>query len=283
MQRKKSYILIFSIIITIALATVGTVTTRTTNAVLLSSTSSATSKTNQTTNTGISTTMPYTKNQQNYNTTENMVIAFKAADSFLMQALNELNVGKAKEALEILNSAKVQVEQYQLAALDAMSNPVLQTSRQHLLAAQQALKMGNTDQAISELNILRQLRMLHQQGMMVMKLPMAGEMNSTFNSLESHLLAADENINGYNIRGAISELNLANDQLYAHQLSMLDVVYSFLNNTRAHLKQSISDINSGNIQGAVSQLKMINQLLRVNEESMLMIIGKMQPPPSTLP
>jgi hypothetical protein len=69
-----------------------------------------------------------------------------------------------------------------------MSNPVLQTSRQHLLAAQQALNMGNTDQAISELNMLRQLRILHQQGMMVMKLPMAGDMNSTFNSLESHLL-----------------------------------------------------------------------------------------------
>ena len=60
--------------------------------------------------------------------------------------------------------------------------------------------------------------------MTIMKLPMAGELNSTFNSLESHLLTADENINGYNIRGAISELNLANDQLYAHQLAMLDVV-----------------------------------------------------------
>jgi hypothetical protein len=63
-----------------------------------------------------------------------------------------------------------------------------------------------------------------------MKLPMAGELNSTFNSLESHLLTADENINGYNIRGAISELNLANDQLYAHQLAMLDVVYPFFGN-----------------------------------------------------
>ena len=52
-----------------------------------------------------------------------------------------------------------------------------------------------------------------------MKLPMAGEMNSTFNSLESLLLAADENINGDNIKGAVSELNLANDQLYAHQLA----------------------------------------------------------------
>ncbi|MFL6380662.1 MAG: hypothetical protein ACJ72S_05150, partial [Nitrososphaeraceae archaeon] len=166
------------------------------------------------------------------------------------------------------------------AALDAMSNPVLQISREHLLAAQQALKMGNTDQAISELNMLRQIRILHQHGMMIMKLPMAGEMNSTFNSLESHLLTADENINGYNIRGAVSQLNLAADQLYAHQLAMLDVVYSFLNNTRTHLKQSIADINSGDIQGAVSQLKMVNQLLRENEQGMLMIIGKMQQPSS---
>jgi hypothetical protein len=95
------------------------------------------------------------------------------------------------------------------------------------------------------------------------------------------LLAADENINGYNLRGAILELNLANDQLYAHQLAMLDVVYSFLNSTRTQLKQSIADINLGNIQGAVSQLKMVNQLLRGNEQGMLMIIGKM-PPPSDL-
>jgi hypothetical protein len=268
-----------SIIIIIALVTAGT--TRTAISVLPPS--SATSKINQTANAGGNTTIiQHTKNQQNYNATENMIVAFTAADSLLMQALNNLNAGKTKEALAQLNGAKVQVEQYQLAALDAMSNPVLQTSRQHLLAAQQALNMGNTDQAISELNMLRQLRILHQQGMMVMKLPMAGDMNSTFNSLESHLLAADENINGYNLRGAISELNLANDQLYAHQLAMLDVVYSFLNSTRTQLKQSILDINSGNIQGAVSQLKMVNQSLRGNEQGMLMIIGKMQQLPSNL-
>jgi hypothetical protein len=268
----------FCIIITVALATAGT--TRLAIGVLPSSLAT-TSKSNQAANADVSTTtIQHTKNQI-YNATENMVIAFKAADSLLMQALNNLNAGKTKEALIQLNSAKVQIEQYQLAALDAMSNPVLQTSREHLLAAQQALKMGNTDQAISELIMLRQLRILHQQGMMVMKLPMAGEMNSTFNSLESHLLAADENINGYNLRAAISELNLANDQLYAHQLAMLDVVYSFLNSTRTQLKQSIADINSGNIQEAVSQLKTVNQLLRGNEQGMLMIVGKI-PPPSDL-
>ena len=276
MQRKKSYLVMVSILtIGLAIATAGTMT-RTAIGILLSS-SATNSKSNQTTNVDVSTTIQNTKDQQSYNATENMIIAFKAADSLLVQVLNNLNTGKTKEALAQLNGAKVQIEQYQLAVLDAMSNPVLQTSRQHLLAAQQALEMGNTDQAISELNMLRQIRILHQEGMMVMKLPMAGEMNSTFNSLESHLLAADENINGYNLRGAISELNLANDQLYAHQLAMLDVVYSFLNNTRTHLKQSISDINSGNIQGAVSQLKTINQSLRGNEEGMLMIIGKMRP------
>lgn len=272
MQRKKSYIVIVSIItIGIAIATAGTLT-RTAIDVLPSSSATTTSKSIQNANIDVSNTK-----DQSYNATENMIIAFKAADSLLVQVLNNLNAGKTKEALAQLNSAKVQIEQYQLAALDAMSNPVLQTSRQHLLAAQQALKMGNTDQAISELNILRQIRILHQEGMMVMKLPMAGEMNSTFNLLESHLLVADENINGYNLRGAISELNLANDQLYAHQLAMLDVVYSFLNNTRTHVKQSIADINSGNIQGAVSQLKMVNQSLRGNEQGMLMIIGKMRP------
>jgi hypothetical protein len=280
-QRKKSYIaIVYIITIGVAIATAGTMT-RTAIGVLPSS-SATTSKSNQTTNVDVSTTIQHTKDQQSYNATENMILSFKTADSLLIQALNNLNAGKTSEALAQLNSAKVQIEQYQLAALDAMSNPVLQTSRQHLLAAQQALNMGNTDQAISELNMLRQLRILHQQGMMVMKLPMAGEMNSTFNLLESHLLVADENINGYNIRGAISELNLANDQLYAHQLAMLDIVYSFLNNTRTHLKQSISDINSANVQGAISQLKMVNQLLRANEQGMLMIIGKKVQPSSNL-
>ena len=77
-------------------------------------------------------------------------------------------------------------------------------------------------------------------------------------------------------------MNLANDQLYAHQLAMLDVVYSFLNSTRTHLKQSITDINSGNIQGAISELKMVGQLLRGHEQGMLMIVGRLQPPSNLL-
>jgi hypothetical protein len=211
--------------------------------------------------------------QQPYNATENMISRFKSTDSFLIQALNDLNMGKTHEAHTLLGIAKTQLEQYQLASLDALSNPVLQLSREHLLAAQEALKMGNTDQAISELNVVRQLRLLHEQGMMIMRLPMTGELNSTFNSLESHLLIADEDINGYNIQGASSELGIANDQLYAHQLAMLNVVYQFLSNTRIHLKQSIDDLNSGNTQGAISELEVVDKLLRGNEQGMLMMVG----------
>ena len=203
-----------------------------------------------------------------------MISTFKTADSLLIQALNNLNIGKIHEAHTLLGMAKIQIEQYQLASLDAMSNPVLQLSREHLLAAQQALRMGNTDQAISELNVVRQLRLLHEQGMMIMRLPMTGELNSTFNSLESHLLTADEDINGYNIQGAISALDLANDQLYAHQLAMLNVVYPLLNNTRTHLKQSIDYLNTGNTQGAISELKIVDKLLRGHEQGMSMMVGR---------
>jgi hypothetical protein len=265
----------------VALATAGTMEVAVARAVFVSSstTTATESNNNQTANRSSSNIIVQnTTDQQSYNATQTMIAAFKTANSLLMQALNNLNIGKTKDALTQLNNAKVQIEQYQLAALDAMSNPVLQLSRAHLLAAEQALKIGNTDKAISELNMLRQLRLLHQNGMMAMKIPMAGEMNSTFNSLESHLLAADENINGYNIRKAISELNLANDQLYAHQLAMFGTVYSLLNNTRTHLKQSIIDINSGNIKAAISELKKTDQLLRAHEQGMLMMVGRMPTP-----
>jgi hypothetical protein len=219
-------------------------------------------------------------NQQPYNATEYMISAFEAADSLLKRALDHLNTGKIQKAYTELSVAKKQIEQYQLASLNVMSNPVLQLSREHLSAAQQALKAGNTDQAISELNALGQLRLLHQQGMMIMKLPMAGELNSTFNSLESHLLAADENINGYNIPGAISELNRANDQLYAHQLAMLNVLYPFLNETRTHLDHAIDDLNclryniACDTDGAISELKIVDKLLKAHEQGMLMIVGR---------
>jgi hypothetical protein len=69
---------------------------------------------------------------------------------------------------------------------------------------------------------------------------MAGEMNSTFNSVVAHLLAANEAVNMEDFQKAVSELNVANDYLYSHQLSMIDFVNSLFNNTRMHLKQSIS-------------------------------------------
>jgi hypothetical protein len=257
---KKSVAVTFSIIITLILAT--------TTTVAVVSSPSASSQSDQTASSA------QQINQQPYNATENMISAFKAVDSLLNQTLSDLNMGKTQDAYTQLSMAKMQIEQYQLASLEVMSNPVLQSSREHLLAAEHALKVGNIDQAISELNLIRQIRLLHQQGMMIMKIPMAGELNSTFNSLESHLLRADENINGYNIRGAISELNLANDQLYAHQLAMLDIMYPFLNNTRTHLKQSIGDLNSGNTQRAISELKIVDKLLRAHEQGMLMIVGR---------
>jgi len=275
-QEQKSSIMMFStmaLIIT-ALTIVLLITMTIATGVVSYSISENNSQTANRSNTVI---IQPTKNQQTNNATQSMILTFKTADSLLMKALKNLSMGKAQEALGQLNNAKVQIEKYQLAALDAMSNPVLQSSRAHLLAAEQALKMGNTDQAISELNLLRQLRILHQQGMMIMKLPMAGEMNSTFNSLESHLLAADEKINSYNTKGAIYELNIANDQLYEHQLAMLDSVYSFLNSTRTHLKQSITDTKSGNIQGAISEVKIVNQLLRDHEQGMAMILGMVRP------
>ena len=256
MQGKKSSTIIFCTITAIVFATAATATA----AVAVVSSSSISSQSNT--------------NQQPYNATENVISTFKTADSLLIQALNDLSMGKIREAYTQLSMAKTQIEQHQLASLDAMSNPVLQLSREHLLAAQQALKAGNTDQAISELNVLRQLRLLHQQGMMIMKLPMAGELNSTFNSLESHLLWADENIDGYNIPGAILELNRANDQLYAHQLAILNALYSFFNSTRTHLKHSIDDLNSRNTQGAISELKIVDKLLRAREQGMLMILGR---------
>jgi hypothetical protein len=60
------------------------------------------------------------------------------------------------------------------------------------------------------LNKVSQLGLLHEQGVMLMKLPMAGEMNSTFNSLEAHLLAANEAVNIEDFQKAVAKLNVAN-------------------------------------------------------------------------
>jgi hypothetical protein len=112
--------------------------------------------------------------------------------------------------------------------------------------------------------------------MMLMKLPMAGEMNSTFNSLEAHLLAANEAVNMEDFQKAVAELNIANDYLYSHQLSMIDFVNSLFNNTRTHLKQSISFLKIGgssNSDKAISELSIIDELIKGNEQGILMMIG----------
>jgi len=63
-------------------------------------------------------------------------------------------------------------------------------------------------------------------------------------------------------------------ELYAHQLAMLDIMYPFLNNTRTHLKQSIDALNSGNTQRAISELKIVDKLLGAQEQGMLMMVGR---------
>jgi hypothetical protein len=214
--------------------------------------------------------------QQRYNATDVMINSFQSAENLLTQARNEIKSGgNLEDAISKINMAKIRIEQYQLASLDLLSNPVLQTARMHLLAAEDAIKTKNIDKAVAELNMVSQLRLLHEQGMMLMKLPMAGEMNSTFNSLEAHLLAANEAVNMEDFQKAVAELNVANDYLYSHQLSMIDFVNSLFNNTRTHLKQSISFLNIGgssNTDKAISELSIIDELIKRNEQGILMMI-----------
>jgi hypothetical protein len=215
--------------------------------------------------------------QQRYNATDVMITSFQSAENLLTQAQNEIKSGgNLQDAISKINMAKIRIEQYQLASLDLLSNPILQTARMHLLAAEDAIKTKNIDKAVAELNMVSQLRLLHEQGMMLMKLPMTGEMNSTFNSLEAHLLAANEAVNMEDFQKAVAELNIANDYLYSHQLSMIDFVNSLFNNTRTHLKQSINFLKAGggsNTDKAISELGIIDELIKRNEQGMLMMIG----------
>jgi len=231
----------------------------------------------QTTATLLPTALEEQQQQQRYNATDIMITSFHAAENLLTQARNEIkSSGNLQDAISKINMAKIQIEQYQLASLDLLSNPVLQTARMHLLAAEDAIKTKNIEKAIDELNTVSQLRLLHEQGMMLMRLPMAGEMNSTFNSLEAHLLAANEAVNMEDFQKAVAELNIANDYLYSHQLSMIDFVNSLFNNTRTHLKQSINFLKAGggsNTHKAISELGIIDELVKRNEQGMLMMIG----------
>jgi hypothetical protein len=109
--------------------------------------------------------------------------------------------------------------------------------------------------------------------MMTMKLPMTGDLNSTFNSAEAHLLAAGEAMNAYDPKRAISELAIASEQLYSYQLAMLDVVNSLFGSTRTHLQLSSNDIKIRDTQGAISELNKVIMLLDEQEKGVLMIKG----------
>jgi hypothetical protein len=211
--------------------------------------------------------------QQGYNATNVLISTIKSTQSILAKALNDINMNNTIDALSNLNALKTKIEQYQLSALDVLSNPILQSSRIHLVAAEDAIKSGNVEKAISELSIAGQLRIQHQQGMMEMKLPMRGELNSTFNSLEAHLLAANEAVNAGYTQKALSELNMANDQLYPHQLSMIDFINSIFNNTRTHLKLSIDDLKDSNKQAAISELNTVGLLLKAHQQGILTMMG----------
>jgi ribosomal protein S20 len=214
-----------------------------------------------------------TATAQNYNSTDTLISSFKSANKLLTQAINDIRTGDSHRALTELNNAKVQIDQQQLAALDVMSNPVLQSQRGHLLSAKHYIETGNFDRAISELFILRQLKILHEQGMMTMRLPMTRDLNSTFYSAETHLLAAGEALNAYDPQRAISELDIASEQLYSHQLAMLDTMNSLFSNTRTHFQQSINDIKANDTKEAVSELNKVINSLDEQVQGVLMIKG----------
>jgi hypothetical protein len=211
-----------------------------------------------------------TATAQNYNSTDTMISSFRSGNKLLMQAVNDIKTGNIHKALTALNNARVQIEQQQLAALGVMSNPVLQSAREHLLTAKHYIETGNI---VSELFILRQLKILHQQGMMTMRLPMTRDLNSTFYSAETHLLAAGEALNAYDPQRAISELYIASEQLYSHELAMLDVINSLFSNTRTHFQQSINDIKANDTKEALSELNKVINSLDEQVQGVLMIKG----------
>jgi cellobiose-specific phosphotransferase system component IIA len=210
---------------------------------------------------------------QNYNSTDTLISSFRSANKLLMQAINDIRTGNTHGAVTGLNNAKVQIEQQQLAVLDVMSNPVLQSEREHLLLAKHYIETRNIDRAISELFILRQLKILHEKGMMTMRLPMTRDLNSTFYSAETHLLAAGEALNAYDPQRAISELDIASEQLYSHQLAMLVTINSLFSNTRTHFQQAINDIKANDTKEAVSELNKVINSLNDQVQGVFMIKG----------
>jgi hypothetical protein len=242
-----------------------------------SSTNATASSTNATASLKSATTQKnQTRNQtttaQNYNSTETMMSSFRSGNKLLMRAINDINTGNIQGALAKLNNANVQIEQQQPALFDVMSGPVLSSTREYLSAAKQSIEKGNTDKAISEFFIVKQL-ILHEQGMMMMRLPMTRDLISTFNSAETHLLTAGEALNAHDPHRAISELNIATEQLYAHQLAMLDVINSLSSNIRTHFRQAINDIKINDTKEAISEVNRVINSLKEQEQGVLMIKG----------
>ena len=66
---------------------------------------------------------------------------------------------------------------------------------------------------------------------------------------------------------------MANDQLYPHQLSMIDFINSIFNNTRTHLKLSIDDLRDSNRQAAISELNTVGLLLKAHQQGILTMMG----------
>ncbi len=106
-----------------------------------------------------------------------------------------------------------------------------------------------------------------------MGLPLTRDLISTFNSSGRHLLTAGEALNAHDARRAISELNIAIGQLYAHQLAMVDVVNSLSSNIRTHFQQAINDIKINDTKEAVLELTRVINSLTEQEQGVLMIMG----------
>jgi len=66
---------------------------------------------------------------------------------------------------------------------------------------------------------------------------------------------------------------MASEQLYSHQLAMLDVINSLFSNTRSHLQQSINGMKANDTKEALSQLNKAISSLDEQVQGVLMIKG----------
>jgi hypothetical protein len=87
------------------------------------------------------------------------------------------------------------------------------------------------------------------------------------------LLAAGDALNAHDPHRAISELNIAIEQLYAHQLAMLDAINSLFSSIRTYFQRAIHDIMINDTKDAISELNKVINSLRGQEQGVLMIKG----------